>query len=183
MAVKTFSVGEVLTAADTNTYLNNGGLVYIGATTIGTAVSSVVVSSVFSSDYLNYRVTYQINSQSADGYARIQFNNQTGSFYYDLASEMGWTTATVTAVASAVGTTGRIGRYTSALSRAGGAFDIISPNVATRTWCQGQSTAPGYFWTFGVQEASDTSHTGFTLSPSTGTWTGGIVRVYGYRQA
>ncbi len=29
MAVKTFTTGEVLTAADTNTYLNNGGLVYI----------------------------------------------------------------------------------------------------------------------------------------------------------
>jgi hypothetical protein len=31
MAVKTFTTGEVLTAADTNTYLNNGGLVYVSS--------------------------------------------------------------------------------------------------------------------------------------------------------
>ena len=35
MAVKTFSTGEVLTASDTNTYLNNGGLVYITSTIFG----------------------------------------------------------------------------------------------------------------------------------------------------
>ena len=29
MAIKTFTTGEVLTASDTNTYLNNGGLVFI----------------------------------------------------------------------------------------------------------------------------------------------------------
>jgi hypothetical protein len=29
MAIKTFTSGAVLTSADTNTYLNNGGLVYI----------------------------------------------------------------------------------------------------------------------------------------------------------
>ena len=52
MAVKTFSVGETLTASDTNTYLTNGGLVYI---TEGTAsnTSAVDVNSVFSSTYDN----------------------------------------------------------------------------------------------------------------------------------
>jgi hypothetical protein len=29
MAIKTFTTGEVLTAADTNTYLANSGLVYV----------------------------------------------------------------------------------------------------------------------------------------------------------
>lgn len=152
-----------------------------GTVTVGTNNTSVTVNGAFSSLYVNYRIVVNIAAQSLDGYGRIQFNNQTGSFYYDLASEMSWTTATVTAVASAVGTTGRIGRYTSALDYFNSTFDVLLPNQSTRTWVQGQSTAPGYFWTFGVQEASNTSHTGFTLSPSTGVWTGGTIRVYGYR--
>jgi hypothetical protein len=183
MAVKTFTSGEVLTASDTNTYLNNGGLVYIKSTTIGNAVSTVSVTDVFSSTYTNYRIVVEINAQSADGYVRIQFNNQTGSYYYDLASEMTWTTASVTAVASAVGTVGRISRYSSALGRVYIAGDIMGPNATARTFYQGQATAPGYFWTSGAQEASDTSHTGFTLTPSSGTWTGGKIIVYGYRTA
>jgi hypothetical protein len=183
MAVKTFTTGEVLTAADTNTYLNNGGLVYIGATTIGSAVSSVVVSSVFSSTYDNYRIVVNVNSQSADGYARIQFNNDTGSVYYDVATEIVWQTATLNAVASAASTTGRLGRYSATFGNWAGSFDIYKPNAATRTFLLGQSGAPGYFWTTGLQVAADTANTGFTLSPSTGTWTNGTIRVYGYRQA
>lgn len=185
MAVKTFTTGEVLTAADTNSYLNNGGLVYIKEVSIpaGTTTAGVSVSSCFSSTYDNYRVVYQINSQSADGYTRIQFNNQTGSFYYDGGIEMAWTSTTVTGLGSAVGTTARLGRYVSGLTRVQGVIDIYSPNVATRTWATAQSSNPGYSWNSAIQEASDTAHTGFTLSPSTGTWTGGTIRVYGYRQA
>lgn len=163
------------------TSVTGGTLAANGTITIGNTVSSVVVGGAFSALYTNYRLVVEINNQSADGYVRIQFNNQTGAFYYDLASEMSWTTATVTAVASAVGTTGRIARYTSALGRVYVAGDIMGPNITARTFYQGQATAPGYFWTSAVQEASDTSHTGFTLSPSTGTWTGGTIRVYGYR--
>ena len=66
MAVKTFTTGEVLTASDTNTYLNNGGLVYISGTTVGTGVSSVTVSSAFSSTYDNYRVIINNVDASAD---------------------------------------------------------------------------------------------------------------------
>jgi hypothetical protein len=58
MAIKTFTTGEVLTAADTNTYLANSGLVYVASTTVGTGVSSVTVSSAFNSTYDNYKIIY-----------------------------------------------------------------------------------------------------------------------------
>ena len=57
MAVKTFTSGEVLTASDTNTYLNNGGLVYVKSQTIGSAVSSINVTSAFDSTYDIYAIT------------------------------------------------------------------------------------------------------------------------------
>ena len=57
MAIKTFTTGEVLTAADTNTYLANSGLVLVKSQTIGTGVASVTISDAFSTTYDNYRIT------------------------------------------------------------------------------------------------------------------------------
>ena len=54
MAVKTFTT-EVLTSADTNTYLANSGLVYVKSHTI-TSGASVVVTDAFSSTYDNYLI-------------------------------------------------------------------------------------------------------------------------------
>jgi hypothetical protein len=51
MAVKTFTAGEVLTAADTNTYLANAGLVY---------VSSAAVSNVTSFDVTGFTNAYSM---------------------------------------------------------------------------------------------------------------------------
>ena len=62
MAIKTFTTGEVLTAADTNTYLANSGLVYVKSQTIGSAVSSVNVTSAFSSTYDNYVITLSMQA-------------------------------------------------------------------------------------------------------------------------
>ena len=75
MAIKTFSSGEVLTASDTNTYLNNGGLVYIAGGS-ATNTSALDVNSVFSSTYDNYRVVLQTASRSTLQYARFQFRTQ-----------------------------------------------------------------------------------------------------------
>jgi hypothetical protein len=54
MAVKTFT-SEILTSADTNTYLANSGLVYVASATLP-AAASISVNSVFTSTYTNYRV-------------------------------------------------------------------------------------------------------------------------------
>lgn len=55
MAVKTFTTGEVLTAADTNTYLNNGGLVYI-TSGAPSASATINIDGIFTSTYRNYRI-------------------------------------------------------------------------------------------------------------------------------
>lgn len=59
MAVKTFTTGEVLTAADTNTYLNNGGLVYI-ASGSPAANATINIDNVFTSTYRNYRIVMRM---------------------------------------------------------------------------------------------------------------------------
>ena len=56
MAIKTFTSGEVLTASDTNTYLNNGGLVYITQGALTSSTAALTFNNVFSSTYDNYRI-------------------------------------------------------------------------------------------------------------------------------
>lgn len=55
MAVKTFTQGEKLTAADTNTYLNNGGLVWVAQASPSTS-ATINIDSIFTSTYTNYRM-------------------------------------------------------------------------------------------------------------------------------
>ena len=104
MAVKTFTT-EVLTSADTNTYLANSGLVYITSTTIGTGVSSVTLSSVFSATYDNYRVIYQIGDANTINALNITFNNSTGATYSHGGAHVLYGVATVVAETSNTGLT------------------------------------------------------------------------------
>jgi|APGre2960657404_1045060.scaffolds.fasta_scaffold71540_3 hypothetical protein len=63
MAVKTFTTGEVLTAADTNTYLANSGLQYISSGTFTNAASFDVTG--FSSSYDFYQLLMSIQTNAA----------------------------------------------------------------------------------------------------------------------
>lgn len=120
-------------------------------------------------------------SQSADGYVRISSNNSAGNTYYDGGVETTWMSTTVTGLGGGPGGNSRIGRYTANLTRVQGTLDVFDPAISSRTWGTGQSSNPGYAWSFGIQDAADISCSGFTLSPSAGNWTGGTIRVYGYR--
>ena len=61
-------------------------------------------------------------------------------------------------------------------------FDISQPNQARRTYMMGQTTANhlSFIGVVGLENSSS-QHTGFTINPTSGTMTGGTIRVYGYR--
>jgi hypothetical protein len=85
MAVKTFSVSEVLTASDTNSYLANSGYVYIGKTTFST-VASASISNVFSSTYDRYLVVARITGSNTGQYVYLRYKlgsteYATGNYY------------------------------------------------------------------------------------------------------
>ena len=182
MAVKTFSTGEVLTAADTNTYLNNGGLVYIKSQTIGTAVSSVTVTNAFSADYDNYRIVISGGTNSTASSVKFQLSNSTGSTYQMFGYYGDFGTATLTAYSPAAATS-----WTDAIraetTRYYATIELNGPflSVATLGHTVSNSTITAYH--FQLRDTSTNSSTGFTLTPNTGTMTGGTIRVYGYRQA
>jgi hypothetical protein len=81
MAIKTFTTGEVLTAADTNTYLANSGLVYVaGATFTGAGTFDV---TGFSSSYLFYHLEISVISElSGTGISGVAYSGATARANY-----------------------------------------------------------------------------------------------------
>ena len=183
MAVKTFATGEVLTASDTNTYLNNGGLVYVTSTTIGTAVSSVTVSNCFSSTYDTYRIVVANVGASASASIGFRIGTVSTGIYYGT-----WNYALYTASSQTVAGINAATQFVFILTDSGGpgtfsSFDIVNPYTTSYKMLFGSYYGRGYGGTFQGTCNSGTSQTGFTLVAETGTLTGGTVTVYGYRKA
>jgi hypothetical protein len=184
MATKTFTSGEVLTASDTNTYLANAGLVFVKSQTVGTAVSSVTVSSAFSATYDNYKIMYTDGAASAACHLTIQLSGLTTAYYGSIihaSSAPG--SASVAGVNNAASWT-----YSGMMrgSTAGGLLDIdlhgpFLTNCRTRVNAPYVRDDDQSFGTFTGIIENASSVTGFVLATTTGTLTGGKITVYGYR--
>jgi hypothetical protein len=189
MAIKTFTTGEVLTASDTNTFLNNGGLVYIAAGT-ASAQNRLNIPSCFSSTYTNYRVVVDnlIHSTANNLIMRLSIagSDTTGVAYHTQRSEVN------AGAISGVSITGSSAIFPTYANNAAGSFvtmsfDVFKPNVATPTTVAGQasridSTTNLYAVSFSGLQSDSTAFDGISLVGNTGNITC-VMRVYGYRQA
>ena len=183
MAVKTFTT-EVLTSADTNTYLANSGLVYVTSATVGTTVSSVTVSSAFSSTYDNYRIIYSGGVGSNNANVALSLGSVSTGYY---GSQFGSTYAAGIPIGQGVNN-GSFWNYVGFVnpSYALMSIDLFHPNLARVTnissnWSFNFAST-GYSM-FAGEQASTTQFTSFIMAPSSGTITGGEITVYGYRKA
>jgi len=182
MAVKTFTAGEVLNASDTNTYLANAGLVYVKSTTVGAGVASVAVSSAFLADYDNYLITYTGGVLSAATNIRLQLGATTAGYYFSFIYNP-YSSATV--FANVNDNNGAIFSFVGAgnTNYARLTANVYNPFTANRTAIATQYSDASNGGTGNGYLDNATSYTAFTLSPSTGTMTGGTITVYGYRKA
>lgn len=169
----TFSVGAVLTAAQMNTI----GWHLIKTQTIGTAVSSVSVTGVFSADYDNYRITLSGGAGSTSQSISLKLGASATGYYQSLSYITYATGAqTNTGVNNGASFT-YIGESSANMQTIN--VDLFNPYDAAYTrmmgWYAGTvaGTIVGYH---GVA----TSYTDFTIAVA-GTMTGGTIRVYGYR--
>jgi hypothetical protein len=186
MAVKTFTTGEVLTASDTNTYLNNGGLVYISTTTITAGASTVTVSGCYTSTYDRYKVLIQTSSSATGGLTFSMYPNGTTSGNYTSSMYQLATSGTVntfnTATSSALilGLTGSANMVVSLDNY--NAFASIG-KTATIQWSSYDGAA-SYGGTSAYWSTNGTSNTGFYISMAGGqTFGAGTITIYGYRKA
>ena len=180
MAVKTFTTGEVLTSADTNTYLNNGGLVYITQVAL-TSGTSVTVSNCFSSTYNSYRVVGNFSRDGAStGYAFLTMGPAID--HYMSGEYSIWNSSTRTGDngnnAYCFFTSGPTASTTGANSFTS---EIHAPNQARYSYIHTEGAGYSYRTRTDVQVANTTQHTGFVFSLGTGSFTGGSLTVYGYR--
>ena len=188
--------GQVIYETDTNQVLvysgtawvmlgdldTPGGLQLIKTQTIGTTVSSVTVSDVFSSEFDNYRVDVSGGSASTAGALRLTLGSTTTGYYY-AANYVTWANSAAS-VAGSNAAFHLVGEFVAASLSA--STDIFSPYLAEETFFRGQSVAMstgGYYVVQGGYLNNTTSYTAFTLAASTGTMTGGTIRVYGYRNS
>jgi hypothetical protein len=183
MAVKTFTT-EVLTSADTNTYLANSGLVYVTSATIGSGVSTVTVSSAFSTTYDNYRIVVSGGYGSDDPQNILMTLGSTSTNYY--WARVGRSFADVDGGGASGGSTSswRIGGITPQIANF--AADIFNPFLSDETAFASSNLyarTAGSIYFVGGYLNNTTSYTAFTLVPGAGTLTGGTVTVYGYRKA
>lgn len=190
MAIKQFVTGEVLTAGDTNTYLANGGLVYINTTNIGTSVASVTTpAGSFSADFDSYRIVMSNVSASTNNDVLMQLNTggtpATGANY-----SRGYVYVSYPSTVLGFGQNNATYFVMSSVSGASQKHmficDLLDPFKAS----------PTGFWTTAYMQRTDiaaasgsgyhtlsTSYDRITLTTSSGNITGGTITVYGYRKA
>lgn len=190
MAVKTFTANEVLTASDTNTYLNNGGLVYVTQLTF-TGQTAVNIDACFNSTMDNYRLVIDISALSANDTIAWNFRDAGGnvtSANYDWTM-LEWYSGSVAASTSLAQGSSRLQFSYSTPGYVGSILDIYNPNAARNTvWTSNSTSMNSTTWNL-VDRIDgyfrlNTAFTGFRLFTGGGTATmTGRIRVYGYRNA
>lgn len=193
MAIKTFSSGEVLTAADTNTYLTNSGLVYITTATASGTAAALNITSCFSATYDNYRIeiaNIRSTSNSATYFQMLSGSTPISTGTYGWAY-VGISTLNASTNSQASSQTqGYIGVNTNLSSETSNSavFDIMNPYLARRTVFLGQSWAinagqNGFDCrNGGAVHETTTAYDGIRIFTGLGNITF-TARIYGYRQA
>lgn len=188
MPLTTYTAGEVLTAASLNANLSfaasspASGLTLISTTTIGTTVSSVTVSSAFSSTYDNYKIILTGGVASTSGAGRLSLGATTTG-YYGFYVVGAYTSTTVTGENNSNTTAGFEDCFFGSTNSLIMNLDLFSPNLAKTTQANwtGANSGTTSSWVVGGGFLNDTTqYTAFTLTPFSGTLTGGTIRVYGY---
>lgn len=192
MAIKTFTSGETLTASDTNTYLNNGGLVYITKTTFSSSVA-VNVDNCFTSNFTNYVIALNMTGASANTgiYMRLRSGGTTdASSIYLLSgfiSYMGGVNLTA-ATSGGATTDWFLGSHdTVYYPNMPFRIEVMNPQVAYRTAIFATGWQPvnpmPYYRNIGGVTSNTSQYDGFSIIGNSASFTiSGSVSVYGYRQ-
>jgi hypothetical protein len=157
------------------------GLVLINTTTIGTTVASVTVSSAFSATYDNYKIIVSGGVGSTNITLRLQLGSTTTGYYLGV-NRASYETGGASTEFTNNGSSFQHAGYAST----GGInanIELTDPFATSRTGFTtqfGQLATTGNSYSGTGFQNSATSFSAFTLTTSTGTLTGGTIRVYGY---
>jgi hypothetical protein len=185
MAYKLFT-SEVLTSADTNTYLANSMATFVNQTDITAGASSVVVSNCFTSAYDRYKIIIQTNVNTGGGAQGLAFTpNVTNSGNYSSLMYQTATSGTVLGFNSTNQTYFVVGF--GGINQIMVEIDDYNPRYGTGStgvcrWASYDNSnstgGTGSMWSI-----TSGTNTGFTFASGGGyTMGAGTCRVYGYRK-
>ena len=150
-----------------------------GVISVGTNNTSITIVNAFSSTYDNYRIVFAGGTASASDFAiQLRFANVTGhysSMRYDSWAGVAGTLPASNQTFFYFGLSGD--NYHQHM-----VLDVFSPNLAQYTKFSGFFTGANNVGTGGGVFAQTTQLTDLTIFGSSFNFTGGQIRVYGYRQ-
>lgn len=185
MPLTTYTSGEVLTASSLNANFSfaagAGGLQLITAQTIGSAVGSVTVSNCFSATYDAYKIIVSggAGTVTNNNFTMTLGASVTGYNYSFIYNSYNATTASEGAT-NAAAWIDLGGVDTTSLSLN---MDVNGPFLAKNTTFSSSLARPNIAGTTNGIHTVATSYSGFTLNVTSGTITGGTIRVYGYQNS
>lgn len=185
MAVKTFSVGETLTAADTNTYLSNAGLVYIKEVAL-TSGSSRDITSCFSATYISYRLVIMGLQTNGTDSINVQLLSGTTPAATNYDRQRLYAQATTVGSTRTTAQTSLIIGYTATNMTQFFAYDISQPYESQKTRFLGSEAYDDANINIDMTAAMHTttsSYDGIRILCGGNSFTAGRAIVYGYRQA
>ena len=176
-----YTDGDILYASSMNAI----GMWLVKTQTVGSGVSSVSVTGAFSGSYNNYKIIYEGGIASASTVLfRMQLGGITGATYYSSGMQQVATSATVVTTNVTASTLWHLGYTGNQFMR--WEIDLANPNAAglgktanVEYACYDSSNS--YGGTSAHWLISTAGATAFTLSPASGTISGGTIRIYGYR--
>jgi len=173
-------------AIDATVFGLGGGLTFVKAQTVGSAVSTVTVTNAFSSKYANYKVIYSGGNASNSNQGIIfKLNNSSGSTY-SLAAFYILSSGT-SAINSQYNTSGGITAGLTGTNSQGLVCDILNPFAIAQTtfafngYEMSGASNVSYTTVGAGSDSNAASSTDLVVTLSGGTITGGVIRVYGYQ--
>ena len=157
------------------------GLQLIKKQTVGTAVSTVVVTSAFSATYENYLIIWSGALGSANGSSiSLTFNNSAGSTYNHFGGfgSYGSNTLTNSNAASATGIL--VALNSTVANSLNTEIAVRNPFNTSVTTVSARSSGSVYAYAAQGYDSNSASQTGFSITVGGATFTGGTIYVYGY---
>jgi len=185
MPLTTYTAGEVLTASSLNanfSYVEGaGGLVFIKSQVIGTGVASVAVTGAFSNTYDAYKIMVGGGVGSAANNAIYMTLGSTTTGYYYGVPLVVYSGGTVLSTAGTNTSSWAVGSINTGSLNVN--LELIDPFATKITKVYPQIAKDTSGGSGGGFLNNTTSYTAFTLTPESGTFTGGTIYVYGYKKA
>lgn len=161
----------------------SSGLSLIKTQSIGSVVASVTVTDAFSATYEDYLIIVSGGVASTDNVLNLTLGATATGYYW--RGQYGTYSTTTVSGDNAQNTTSWVGGLGSA-NNLDATITVKQPFTAkntTYTQASSRSATNGISATYGGYLANTTSYTAFTITASTGTLTGGTIRVYGYQNS